>query len=98
MPHHHRIPPKTTTNARTLRRNATHPERVLWYALRNRQVAGHKFRRQYPVGSFIVDFCCIEAGLVVRGRWPQPRGAACRGRGAACGDRDGGVSGAAGGE
>lgn len=78
MPHHHRIPPKTTTNARTLRRNATHPERVLWYALRNRQVAGHKFRRQYPIDAFIVDFCCVEAGLVVEvdGRSHEGRQAA----------------------
>ncbi|TWT95831.1 hypothetical protein Pla108_29080 [Botrimarina colliarenosi] len=65
MPHHHRLPPKTTTNARNLRRNATHPEQVLWYALRNRQVAGYKFRRQHPIGSYVIDFCCLEANLVI---------------------------------
>ncbi|HWO41117.1 MAG TPA: endonuclease domain-containing protein [Candidatus Eisenbacteria bacterium] len=33
--------------------------------LRSRQLAGFKFRRQYPVGSFIVDFCCFERRLVI---------------------------------
>lgn len=65
MPHHHRVAPKTTERSRRLRRDATHPEQVLWYALRGRQVAGHKFRRQHPIGGFIVDFCCVEASLVV---------------------------------
>jgi adenine-specific DNA-methyltransferase len=33
--------------------------------LRNRQLAGFKFRRQYPIGPFFADFACCEAGLVV---------------------------------
>ena len=49
---------------RKLRRDATFPERLLWSRLRSRQL-GFKFRRQYSVGSFIVDFCCVEARLVV---------------------------------
>jgi very-short-patch-repair endonuclease len=48
-----------------LRRNATDPERVLWQHLRNRQVAGVKFRRQHRVGRYIVDLVCVERGLVV---------------------------------
>jgi very-short-patch-repair endonuclease len=48
-----------------MRREMTDAERLLWSQLRQRQVAGLKFRRQHPLGSFIVDFACIEAGLVI---------------------------------
>jgi very-short-patch-repair endonuclease len=51
--------------ARSLRRNATDAERHLWYFLRRRHIEGVRFRRQFPVGSFIVDFICLEAGLIV---------------------------------
>jgi very-short-patch-repair endonuclease len=58
--------PKTlTSHARRLRRNQTDAERVLWRHLRGRQVNGFKFRRQYPLGPFIVDVCCFERRLVV---------------------------------
>ena len=60
-----RIKPSTTRNARTLRRNMTEAERVLWHRLRRRQVAGCRFRRQHPLGGFIVDFVSLEARLVV---------------------------------
>jgi len=40
-------------------------ERRLWSKLRNRQVAGVKFRRQVPIGPFIADFACVEARLIV---------------------------------
>jgi very-short-patch-repair endonuclease len=43
----------------------TKPERILWNALRNRQLDGHHFRRQHPIGDFIVDFFCAEARLVI---------------------------------
>ncbi len=65
MPHHHRLPPKTTEHSRDLRRNATKPEQALWSALRNRQIAGKKFRRQHPIDKYIADFCCLDAKLVV---------------------------------
>lgn len=48
-----------------LRTGATDAERRLWSHLRNRRLAGHKFRRQHPIGSCIADFACLEAGLVV---------------------------------
>jgi very-short-patch-repair endonuclease len=48
-----------------MRLNPTRPERVLWYALRNRALEGLKFRRQAPIGHHIVDFFCAEARLVV---------------------------------
>lgn len=43
----------------------TGTERRVWYRLRKRQVAGHKFRRQVPVGEYYVDFLCIGAQLAV---------------------------------
>jgi very-short-patch-repair endonuclease len=43
----------------------TDAERLLWRHLRQRQMAGLKFRRQHPLGRFIVDFVCIEAALVI---------------------------------
>ncbi|MFQ5880059.1 MAG: endonuclease domain-containing protein [Dehalococcoidia bacterium] len=51
--------------ARWLRRHSTDAERVLWPALRNRQLAGAKFRRQQPLGPYIVDFASFEKRLVV---------------------------------
>ncbi len=54
-----------TTRARRLRRDMTDAEAKLWNALRNRQLAGHKFVRQQPIGLFFADFCCRERRLVV---------------------------------
>lgn len=65
MKHYARIKPSTTRNARTLRRDITDAERALWRHLRKRQIAGYKFRRQHPLGAYIVDFVCLEARLVV---------------------------------
>jgi len=48
-----------------MREKPTPAEEALWRELRNRQVAGAKFRRQHPVDHFIVDFYCAEAGLAV---------------------------------
>lgn len=50
--------------ARTLRSNMTGAERRLWSVLRKRQV-GVKFRRQVPIGPYVVDFLCHEARLIV---------------------------------
>ncbi|MBS7459040.1 endonuclease domain-containing protein [Coralloluteibacterium stylophorae] len=57
--------PHLTPRARTLRRNMTDAERRLWSRLRANQLAGHRFRRQHPLGPYIVDFACIESRLVV---------------------------------
>jgi very-short-patch-repair endonuclease len=51
--------------ARLLRHNQTDAERRLWSHLRNRQLGGFKFRRQYPIAPYIVDFACLEATLVI---------------------------------
>ncbi|HWD57970.1 MAG TPA: endonuclease domain-containing protein [Stellaceae bacterium] len=52
-------------SARRLRRTMTDAERRLWFALRDRRLAGFKFRRQHPIGNFIVDFACTKHHLVV---------------------------------
>ena len=51
--------------ARQLRRNQTDEEKELWRALRGRQFAGFKFRRQHTVGGHILDFYCADAKLDV---------------------------------
>ena len=54
-----------TVRARGLRNNPTEAERALWKHLRIRQLNGHKFRRQQPLGPYIVDFVCIEKRLII---------------------------------
>ncbi len=56
---------RTNAHAATLRRNQTNAERTMWFALRDRRLAGFKFRRQVSVGPYVVDFLCVEARLVV---------------------------------
>ena len=51
--------------ARMLRKNLTSQERVLWKFLRNRQVMGLKFKRQVPIGNYIVDFLCEEKKIII---------------------------------
>jgi very-short-patch-repair endonuclease len=58
------INPKTT-RARQLRRSFTDAERKLWTHLRGRQLRGVKFRRQQPLGPYIVDFCSLDPKLVI---------------------------------
>jgi very-short-patch-repair endonuclease len=56
---------KLTRYAKILRRDSTEAEKLLWSKLKAKQLDGLKFRRQQPVGSFIVDFVCFEKGVVV---------------------------------
>ena len=51
--------------AKELRKNSTDAERALWRQLRAHRLAGHKFRRQQPVGRYIVDFVCFEKQLII---------------------------------
>jgi adenine-specific DNA-methyltransferase len=51
--------------ARQLRKNATDAERKLWRRLRDRRFSGYKFRRQHPIGPYVVDFVCLEQRLVI---------------------------------
>jgi very-short-patch-repair endonuclease len=52
-------------HASPLRRNGTDAERALWTELRSRRLGGHKFRRQWTIGPYIADFCCLECHLIV---------------------------------
>jgi adenine-specific DNA-methyltransferase len=55
----------TTTKARELRKNLTEAESALWKHIRYRRLKRHKFRRQAPIGQYIVDFACFEKGLII---------------------------------
>ena len=59
------VPISAKSRARAMRREPTEAERKLWYALRDRRMQTLKFRRQAPVGSYIVDFLCTAHRLVV---------------------------------
>jgi very-short-patch-repair endonuclease len=55
----------TNERARALRKNMSEAERKLWRGLRHKRLDGARFRRQHPIGRFIVDFVCLERRLVV---------------------------------
>lgn len=55
----------TLERAKALRRSMTPQEMKLWGSLRNRRLGGFKFRKQQPIGPFIVDFVCQERRLIV---------------------------------
>lgn len=50
---------------RKLRRTQTPWELKLWNTLRNRAINGLKFRRQFKIGPYVVDFCCLEKKLII---------------------------------
>lgn len=52
-------------NVKQLRTTMTPEELRLWYLLRDRRFFGYKFRRQMPIGPYVVDFACIKAKLIV---------------------------------
>ena len=54
-----------TGAARHLRETMTDAERRLWWHLRKGRCDSARFRRQHPVGPYVVDFACLAAGLVV---------------------------------
>ena len=58
-------PPWIRSHAREMRKMPTKPEALLWYWLRNRKFGNHKFRRQHPVGDYILDFYCAELKLAI---------------------------------
>jgi very-short-patch-repair endonuclease len=51
--------------AQGLRRDQTPAERQLWACLRGKQLGDFRFRRQHPIGPFIVDFCCLSPRLAI---------------------------------
>ena len=56
---------RVTAKARALRQSMTKAEVILWVNLRKRAMNGARFRRQHPVGSYIADFACPAAKLIV---------------------------------
>jgi len=50
---------------KSLRKSQTDAERFLWKYLRNRRFRGLKFRRQFPIGRYILDFFCVEKRLAI---------------------------------
>ncbi len=60
-----RTPKRTVQAARHLRKRMTPAEEALWQRLQGNQLDGWHFRRQHPVGRFIVDFFCAKAKLVI---------------------------------
>ncbi|MFA6112746.1 MAG: endonuclease domain-containing protein [Sphingomonas sp.] len=52
-------------NAKHMRTNPTEAERALWQVLRNKRLAGWKFKRQQPIDPYIVDFICFAERLIV---------------------------------
>lgn len=51
--------------SRNLRKNQTPQETKLWALLRNKRFHNLKFKRQYPIGNYIVDFICIEKRIII---------------------------------
>ena len=51
--------------ARNLRKNATIQEKRLWNILKNKQFHNFKFKRQFPIGNYIVDFVCKEQKIII---------------------------------
>ena len=62
-----------TNKARSLRKNQTDVEQLVWKHLRNRQLYNYKFRRQFPIEPYVADFACLELKLIIE----LDGGAAC---------------------
>jgi very-short-patch-repair endonuclease len=60
-----KVTSRLRSNARVLRKNSTDAERILWSELRDHRLNGAGFRRQVPIGNFVVDFLCHAARLVI---------------------------------
>jgi very-short-patch-repair endonuclease len=60
-----KVPSKLRSNARSLRKNQTEVERILWSELRDHRLIGASFRRQVPIGNYVADFVCHAAKLVI---------------------------------
>lgn len=60
-----KLPDNLKNAARDLRKNQTDAEAKLWRHLRSKQFEGLRFRRQHPIGSYVVDFICLDKSLVI---------------------------------
>jgi len=63
--HHQALPENIKSHARELRKNATDAEILMWQLLCRNQMLGFGFRRQHPMGNYILDFYCHQAGLII---------------------------------
>ncbi len=54
-----------SNKARSLRKNQTDVEQLMWKHLRNRRLFNYKFRRQFPIEPYIADFACLELKLII---------------------------------
>jgi len=63
---------RTLSRARKLRREMSDEERILWTLLRDRRYAAFKFRRQVPLGDYVVDLVCFERALIIELDGSQP--------------------------
>jgi very-short-patch-repair endonuclease len=61
----HRASAQIQERAKQLRQEQTASEASLWQELRAHRLGGYKFRRQHPIGRFIVDFYCAERRLII---------------------------------
>ena len=51
--------------AKKLRKESTEAEKLLWHQLRLKQLKNFKFRRQAPIGNYIVDFACYDPKIII---------------------------------
>ena len=63
---HSQVPPENRRLAKIMRRSMTNAEMRLWQRLKKPGLEGMRFRRQCPIGSYIVDFFCPEKRLIVK--------------------------------
>jgi very-short-patch-repair endonuclease len=57
--------PTMTQRRRALRKNLSEVEKILWSKLSHKQMLGYKFRRQYSVDQYVIDFYCPELKLAI---------------------------------
>ena len=60
-----RVPQELLTFAKQLRKDQTDAEALMWHLLRDHRFCGYKFRRQYPLAGYILDFYCHKTRLAV---------------------------------
>ena len=65
MAKEYRTEARTLGHARRLRREMTEAEKKLWHHIRADQLEENRFRRQVPVGPYVLDFCCLRKKLAI---------------------------------
>lgn len=65
MKHSQARSPEAIEFARSQRRTANEFASTVWQWIRNRQIDGAKFRREFPIAPYTVDFCCVDCMLII---------------------------------